>query len=46
MLRKVKKLAHKKFREGHNWIFKEQIEKKIIEPKIKYPDENQEILCL
>lgn len=37
--KKVKKLANKKFREGHDWIFREQIEKKIIEPKIKYPDE-------
>ena len=37
--KKVKKFAHKKFREGYDWIYKKNIEEGTIKSKIKYPDE-------
>lgn len=40
LLRKLtKKLAHKKFREAHDFYFKEEIEQGKREKIIKYPDE-------
>jgi hypothetical protein len=38
--KKAKKLSHKKFREGYEWIHKDEIKKGIIKSIIKYPDEN------
>lgn len=37
--KKVKKLAHKKFREGYDWIHKNKIDKGIVKSIIKYQDE-------
>lgn len=37
--KKTKKLANKKFREGYDWIYKDQIQQNIIKSKIKYSDE-------
>ncbi len=40
MLRKkTKKYANKKFREGHDWIYREEIKNNLVKAKIKYPDE-------
>lgn len=37
--KKAKKLAHKKFREGYDWIYRDEIKQKKVEPIIKYSDE-------
>lgn len=37
--KKTKKFANKKFREGHDWIYKKEIAENLKEPKIKYDDE-------
>lgn len=37
--KKVKKMAHKKFREGYDWVHSDEIAKENIKPIIKYPDE-------
>lgn len=37
--KKIKKLANKKFREGHDWIYQKKIADNLVKPKIKYDDE-------
>jgi len=37
--KKIKKFANKKFREGHDWIYKKEITNNLREPKIKYDNE-------
>lgn len=36
--KKIKKLANKKFREGHDWIYKKEIADNLKKPKIKYDE--------